>query len=252
MLKGARFEQKLSHSATNRRQTINLCVKALGLRLVRRSDITMVEVTTIMTRLTIKVLNLVSAVGLLLVWNAVLYAQTVTIRGRVTDLKGPDMVVATPNGDVKAALMDKTVIRGEQPINFTEIVPGMYVAATATKQADGNFLASAVNVFSEDQRGTSEGHRPLGSAPQSGATMTNATVERIEDVAVQNIKGRLMTLKYSGGEVKVLVPPDVPVMKRIVTDRSALKVGAEVSVQGTRNADGALAATQITIRGTQR
>ena len=82
--------------------------------------------------------------------------------------------------------------------------------------------------------------------------MTNANVERVEDVAVQTIKGRLMTLKYKGGEVKVLVPPDVPVVNRIVSDRSALKAGAEVSVQGTRNADGALAATQITIRAAQQ
>jgi len=43
-----------------------------------------------------------------------------------------------------------------------------------------------------------------------------------------------MTLKYKGGEVKVLVPPEVLVVNRIVTDRSALKPGAEVSLQGSR------------------
>jgi len=44
----------------------------------------------------------------------------------------------------------------------------------------------------------------------------------------------LMTLKYKGGEVKVLVPPEVLVVNRIVTDRSALKPGTEVSLQGSR------------------
>ena len=68
------------------------------------------------------------------------------------------------------------------------------------------FLASEVHVFSEDQRGTGEGHRPLASDPQSGATMTNANVERVEDIAVKDIKGRVLTLKYKEGEVKVLVP----------------------------------------------
>ena len=200
------------------------------------------------------VLGLVS-VGcgtLLLAWSATVYAQTATIRGKVSAVRGQDLIVATPNGEVKAALTDQTVVRAEQAIKFSEIVSGMYLGTTATKQADGNFLATEVHVFSEDQRGTGEGHRPLGSAPQSGATMTNANVERVEDVAVQSIKGRLMTLTYKGGEVKVLVPPDVPVVNRIVTDRSALKPGAEVSVQGTRNADGALAASQITIRALQR
>ena len=205
-----------------------------------------------MAPMRIKLASLVGAAGLLLVWIVVLHAQTTTTRGKVIALKGSDLIVTTSDGDVKAVLTDKTVIRAEQLIKFSDIAPGMYLGTTATKQADGNFLASEVHVFSEDQRGTGEGHRPLGSAPQSGATMTNANVERVEDVAVQNIKGRLMTLKYKGGEVKVLVPPDAPVVSRVVTDRSVLKAGAEVSVQGTRNTDGALAASQITVRATQR
>jgi len=107
-------------------------------------------------------------------------------------------------------------------------------------------------VFSEDQRGTGEGHRPLGSAPQSGATMTNANVERVEDVTVQNVKDRIMTLKYKGGEVKVVVPPKIPVVKRVVRDREALKTGLEVSLQGTRNAAGAISAARITVRASGR
>ena len=190
--------------------------------------------------------------ALFLAWSATVCAQTVTIRGKVSALKDQDLIVAIPTGEVKATLTDQTVVRAEQPIKFSEIVSGMYLGTTATKQADGNFLASEVHVFSEDQRGTGEGHRPLGSAPQSGATMTNANVERVEDVTVQNIKGRLMTLKYKGGELKVVVPPDVPVVNRIVTDRKALKSGSVITVQGTRTADGALAATQITIRASQR
>jgi len=185
---------------------------------------------------------------LLLFSTSAICAQNMTIRGKIAAVKGQELIVSTPNGDVKAALTDQTVVRAEQPIKFSEIVAGMYLGTTATKQSDGSFLASEVHVFSEDQRGVGEGHRPLGSAPQSGATMTNANVERVEDVAVQNVKGRLISLKYKGGEVKVLVPSDVPVVNRIVTDRSALRTGADVSVQGARSSDGTLAATQITVR----
>jgi len=160
--------------------------------------------------------------------------------------------VATSAGDVRVIVTDKTVIRGEVAIKFSEITPGMYLGTTATKQPDGNFLASEVHVFSEDQRGTGEGHRPLGSAPESGATMTNANVERVEDVAVKDIKGRLMSLKYKDGEVKVLVPPDIPVVKRVLGDRSLLKAGTEVSLQASRSADGTLSATQITVRAAGR
>ncbi|HEV8720234.1 MAG TPA: DUF5666 domain-containing protein [Candidatus Binatia bacterium] len=182
---------------------------------------------------------------------ASLNAQTVpptAIRGTIGFLKDQDLIVATPAGDVRVVVTDKTIVRGEVSIKFSEITSGMYVGTTATKQADGNFLASEVHVFSEDQRGTGEGHRPLASAPESGATMTNANVEQVEDVTVKDVKGRLMTLKHKGGEVKVLVPPDIPVVKRVVGDRSLLKAGAEVSLQASRSADGTLSATQITVR----
>jgi len=202
---------------------------------------------SIKSRLKMTAVSMVCAT-LLLFSTSAIYAQNMTIRGKIAAVKRQELIVSTPNGDVKAALTDQTVVRAEQPIKFSEIVAGMYLGTTATKQSDGSFLASEVHVFSEDQRGVGEGHRPLGSAPQSGATMTNANVERVEDVAVQNVKGRLISLKYKGGEVKVLVPSDVPVVNRIVTDRSALRTGADVSVQGARSSDGTLAATQITVR----
>ena len=182
---------------------------------------------------------------------ASLNAQTVpstAIRGTVGLLKDRDLIVATAAGDVRVVVTDKTIVRGEVSIKFSEITNGMYLGTTATKQADGNFLASEVHVFSEDQRGTGEGHRPLASAPESGATMTNANVEQVEDVTVKDVKGRLMTLKHKDGVVKVLVPPDIPVVKRVMGDRSLLKAGAEVSLQASRSADGTLSATQITVR----
>lgn len=179
-------------------------------------------------------------------------ASPVAVRGKIASLNGSELTLTTPNGDVKLTLGEKTIIRGEVPIKFSEIAPGQYLGTTATKQPDGNFLASEVHVFSEDQRGTGEGHRPLGSAPESGATMTNANVERVEDVTVQNVKGRLMSLKYKGGDVKVLVPPDIPIVKRVPGDRTLLKPGVEVSIQAARGPDGSLSATQITVRAPAR
>lgn len=202
-------------------------------------------------------LALTLAMGLLSLQRApMVHAQSAsaptTIRGKIVSLKGSELVVASPSEDAKLTLSDKTIIRTEIAIKFSEIETGMYLGTTATKQSDGNFWASEVHVFSEDQRGTGEGHRPLSSAPQSGATMTNANVERVEDLAVQNITGRVMTLKYKGGEVKVLVPPDIPVVKRVLADRGALKPGAEVSAQAIRGADGMLTASQITVRAAVR
>jgi hypothetical protein len=57
-----------------------------------------------------------------------------------------------------------------------------------------------------------------------------------------------MTLKYKGGEVKVFVPPDTPIVRRVLADRGVLKPGAEVLVQATHATDGSISASQITVR----
>ncbi len=201
-----------------------------------------------------KIPLLVALMGVFLTSPASSFAQpaTIAVRGKIASLTGQELIVSSANGDVKTILTDKTVIRAETPIKLSEISSGMYLGTTATKQADGTFLASEVHVFSEDQRGTGEGHRPLGSAPQSGATMTNANVEHVEDVEIKDIKGRLVSLKYKDGAVKVVVPPNIPLVKRVRSDRSALKNGVEVSLQGAQSPDGALAATQITVRAEGR
>jgi hypothetical protein len=172
----------------------------------------------------------------------------VTVAGKITSVKGQELIVAAPNGDVQVKTADKTIIRAEVPIKFSKITPGMYVGVTAAKEADGTFRATRLHIFSEDQRGTGEGHKPLSSAPQSGLTMTNANVETVEDVAVQDVKGRMLTLKYKGGEIKVLVPPDIPAVKRVLGDQGWLKPGAEVSIQATPAGDRSLSASQITVR----
>src|SRR5687767_14492270 len=172
----------------------------------------------------------------------------VSVNGEISSITGSDLTVQSKTGPVAVKLTGETIVRGEVPVKFSDITSGMYVGATATKQPDGTFRASRLNIFSEDQRGTGEGHRPLGSEPQSGATMTNANVETVEDVAVQNVKGRMLTLKYKGGEIKVIVPADTPVVKRIVGDRKLLTTGSTVSVTGNRGGDGAIAASQITVR----
>ena len=191
---------------------------------------------------------------LLIAGSSLLQAQVVpagraaTLRGKIASVQGQELIVAAPAGEVRVKVPDTTTIRIEVAIDFSDITPGMFLGTTAEKQADGMFRASEVHVFSEDERGVGEGHRPLGSAPQSGATMTNANIERVEDVAVRDVKGRLLSLKYKGGEVKVFVPPDIPIVKRQLGDRGMLKPGAEVSIQGSPAPDGSFSASQITVR----
>jgi hypothetical protein len=197
--------------------------------------------------------SMASVIGLALM-GANVHAQTgsagntISVNGTISSITGSDMTVMSNSGPITVKLGDNTIIRGEVPVRFSDITSGMYVGATAEKQPDGTFRASRLHIFSEDQRGTGEGHRPLSSAPQSGSTMTNANVETVEDVAVQNVKGRMLTLKYKGGEIKVLVPADTPVVKRVVGDRRLLTPGSTVSASGPRSEDGGIVASQITVR----
>ena len=57
-----------------------------------------------------------------------------------------------------------------------------------------------------------------------------------------------MLLKYKGGEIKVLVPADTLVVKRVMADLKWLKSGAALSITANRADDGAMTATQITVR----
>jgi hypothetical protein len=82
--------------------------------------------------------------------------------------------------------------------------------------------------------------------------MTNANVERVEDVTVQEIRGRLVNLKYRGGEIRVFIPPKIPIVKRVMADQTALTKGAEVSLQTARTSGGTPAAAQITVRAARR
>ena len=159
---------------------------------------------------------LICASGLYLSEMPSFAQSSTTVRGKIASISGQELAVSTPAGEVKALLTDRTVIRTEVPVDLADLRPGMYLGTTATKQPDGTFLASEVHIFSEDQRGTGEGHRPLGSDPTSGATMTNATVERVEGATVKEIQGRLINLKYPGGEIRVFVPPKIPIVKRVI------------------------------------
>ena len=194
---------------------------------------------------------LLSAV-LLFTLSAYLGAQVnpagnpVTIRGKISNVAGEEVSLAQTGGEAKVKVSGNAVIRAEMTIKLSDIAPGMYLGTTAAKQPDGIFRASEVHVFSADQRGTGEGHRPSSSVPNS--TMTNANVEKVEDTVVQEVKGRMMVLKHKGGEVSVFVPPDIPLVKRMPGSRDMLKPGATVTIRGTQAANGTVSAAEITVR----
>ena len=161
------------------------------------------------------------------------------VRGAIVSASGDNLVVKTNRGAEQAIKLDKdTRVAAISLANINDIKPGSYIGAAAIPQPDGSQKALEVHVFPPALAGTGDGHRPFDLAPNS--TMTNGTVG---DVVASN--GRTLTLKYKGGEKKIVVPEDVPIVNIEAGDRSLLVVGAKVVVRARKNPDGSLTAVSI-------
>ena len=170
--------------------------------------------------------------------------KPVTIRGKIAAVEKQALKVTTAAGDVLVKLPDDVRVGGVEAAKLSDITAGNYVGTTAVKQADGNLKALEIHIFPETSRGTGEGHRPWDLQP--GSTMTNANVEKVEQVAVEKIQGQLLTLKYKDGEQKIFIPSETPIVKNVPGDRSLLKSGTGVYIAALRTEDGSLTAIRVT------
>ena len=107
-------------------------------------------------------------------------------------------------------------------------------------QADGTFQALEVQVFPEDMRGVGEGTHAFDLRP--GSTMTNATA-----YDVIGTQGRTLTLKFKGGEEKLVVPPNVLVITYVPGDVSMLKPGAHANFSAVREQDDSYVANRVQV-----
>jgi hypothetical protein len=99
-----------------------------------------------------------------------------------------------------------------------------------------------VHIFPEQMRGTGEGHRPYAPVPNS--TMTNGAASG----AVAGADGSTMVVKYKDGEKKIVVPPNVPIVRYEIGNKSDLKAGARFTVlAATKKPDGTLEANRINV-----
>jgi hypothetical protein len=73
--------------------------------------------------------------------------------------------------------------------------------------------------------------------------MTNGTVTG----AVQATSGRELSMSFKGDTNKIIVPPSVPIVTFAPAERSDLKPGAPVMFGATKNTEGKLAASRVTV-----
>jgi len=170
--------------------------------------------------------------------------KPLTVRGKIAAIEKDALKVTTSAGEVMVKLPDDIRVTGVEAAKLSDISSGEYVGTTAVKQPDGSLKALEVHIFPESSRGTGEGQRPYDLQP--GSTMTNANVEKVEQVPVEKTQGQLLTLKYKDREQKVFVPPGTPIVKNVAGDRGLLKPGTGVYVAAVRGDDGTITATRIT------
>ena len=114
------------------------------------------------------------------------------------------------------------VVRVEKA-SIADVKTGDFIGSGAMPQPDGTQKAVEVHIFAEAMRGTGEGFRPW---TQPGSTMTNGTV----GATVTGVSGPVITVKYKGGEQKIVVPPGTPIVKYVIGNMSALKPGVKFRV----------------------
>ena len=161
------------------------------------------------------------------------------VRGAITAIDGDAMHVKVNSGeDVTVLLTPATQVRAVTLAKIDEIKPGSYIGSAAMPNADGSLTALEVHVFPPAMAGTGDGHRAFDL--KEGSSMTNGTVG---DLVVSN--GRTLTVKYKGGEQKIVVPEDVPIVNLEPGDRSLLKAGVNVVLFAAKGADGTITAQAI-------
>lgn len=183
---------------------------------------------------------------LLLLVGAMAYAQTtptVRIRGTIEKADGDVLTIKSREGDtltlhLTAAYTVGTVVKA----SLADIKEGSFVGTSAMPMPDGTLKALEVHIFPEAQRGAGEGFRPWDLQP--GSTMTNATVTS----SVNSIDGHTLTLTYKGGEKKVVIPPNIPIVMNAPGDKSDVQAGVPISVSNAQKLpDGTLQASRITV-----
>ena len=171
------------------------------------------------------------------------YAETtpVRVRGTVVSLEGTKLVVHPKTGDnITVTLNDNFGAVAVVKASMADIKEGTFIGTATVTQPDSSLKSVEVVVFPDKMRGTGEGHYPWDLDGKS--MMTNATVSN----AVKGVDGQTITVAYKGGEKKIDVPANVPVVTLVPgSDKADIKPGVIVFVPTQKQEDGSLHAGAV-------
>ena len=125
------------------------------------------------------------------------------IRGEIVKADGGKLAVKTREGAMlKVKVADDARVGALAKASLADIKNDSFIGVAGMPQADGSIRAFSVHIFLPAQRGmVPDRHGPWDARP--GSTMTNAYVESMVKVK----DGESFTVKYKGGEKKIVVTP---------------------------------------------
>jgi len=189
--------------------------------------------------------RLLPAVLVACLLTTVAMAQTAPptrIRGTIAAIDGSMMTVTTREGPkVDVTLNDPLTVATVKRVELASITPGAYVGIASRPGPNGELRAIEVLVFPEAMRGAGEGHYPWDLEP--GSMMTNGTVTG----TVEATSGRELSLSFKGASNKITVASDAALVTFAPAERADLTVGEKVFFSATKNAEGKLATSRVTV-----
>ena len=176
---------------------------------------------------------------LALVSSGVLAQANVRVRGTITEVKGNVLMVKSRDGrDIALHLAPNTQVVVTKKASAADFKPGSYIGVTSVKGPDGRLVAKRIHALGPQ---VPQMNGPWDSLPNS--TMTNADLASSAQVS----GGEELTLKYKGGEQKVLVTPETEYFTFAPGTLADLKPGETIFSGARVEGDGAFMTQRVAV-----
>lgn len=176
---------------------------------------------------------------LALVSSAVLAQANVRVRGTITEVKGDVLMVKSRDGrDIALHLAPNTQVVVTKKASAADFKPGSYIGVTSVKGPDGRLVAKRIHALGPQ---VPQMNGPWDSLPNS--TMTNADLASSAQVS----GGDELTLKYKGGEQKVLVTPETEYFTFAPGTHADLKPGETIFSGAKVEGDGKFVTPRVAV-----
>ena len=184
-------------------------------------------------------MRIAALLALALVSSTVLAQANVRVRGTIAEAKGDVLTVKSRDGrDIALHLTPDAQVVTTKKASAADFKPGSYIGVTSVKGPDGRLVAKRVHALGPQ---VPQMHGAWDSIPNS--MMTNATLASSAQVS----GGNELTLKYKGGEEKILVTPETEYYSFEPGTRADLKPGETIFSGARVEGDGKFVTSRVAV-----